>query len=63
MQILSNIVEANHNVTISNVNKDDLFYLNNKRISDLEATKLLKDGFILGIFPLEIKEEIQKIID
>ena len=63
MQILSNSVEANHNVTISNVNKDDLFYLNNKGISDLEATKLLKDGFILGIFPLEIKEEIQKIID
>lgn len=63
MQILSNSVEANHNVTISNVNKDDLFYLNSKGISDLEAIKLLKNGFILGIFPLEIKEEIKKIIE
>ena len=63
MQILSNNVEANHNVTISNVNKDDLFYLNSKGISQENALKILKDGFVLGIFPNELKAEIKKILN
>ena len=46
----SNEVIANHNVTISNVNDEELFYLNSKGINNIEATKLLRNGFMLSIF-------------
>ena len=59
----SNDVIANHNVTISNVNEDDLFYLNSKGINDEEAIKLLRNGFMLSIFTDDkFKDMIKKYL-
>ena len=37
---------ANHNTTISTVDKDYLFYLNSKKKKKKDATKLMVDGFL-----------------
>ena len=59
----SNDVIANHNVTISNVNNEELFYLNSKGINDEEAIKLLRNGFMLSIFTDDkFKEKIKKFL-
>lgn len=59
----SNDVIANHNVTISNVFEEDLFYLKAKGLNDDSARNLLKTGFILSIFnDKEFKEKIKRIL-
>lgn len=63
MEILSNDIEANHNVTISNVNKDDLRYLESKKVNNEQAINLLKNGFVFGMFPIELKENIKNILE
>ena len=62
MQINSLDVIANHKVTISNVKDDELFYLESKGVNKTDAIKLLKEGFILGILPLEMQEKIKEYI-
>ena len=62
MQINSLDVSANHKVTISNVKDDELFYLESKGVNSSDATRLLKEGFILGILPLDMKEDIIKYL-
>ena len=49
MYIDTNEVIANHNATISNVNKDYLFYLGTKGIEKDSAVKLIINGFINSI--------------
>ena len=39
-------VLANHSASITNINEDYLFYLNSKGISNVDATKLIIDGFL-----------------
>ena len=63
MQINSLDVLANHKVTISNVKEEELFYLESKGVNKQDATKLLKEGFILGILPLEMQEKIKDYIN
>lgn len=63
MQINSLDVIANHKVTISNVKEDELFYLESKGVSSKDAISLLKNGFILGILPDNMKEEIKEYIN
>ena len=63
MQINSLDVSANHKVTISNVKDDELFYLESKGVNKVDATKLLKEGFILGILPSDMKEDIIKYLN
>lgn len=59
----SNEVIANHNVTISNVNDEELFYLNSKGINNIEATKLLRNGFMLSIFnDDDFKDRLKKYL-
>ena len=59
----SNDVVANHNVTISNINEEELFYLNSKGINESDAIKLLRNGFMLSIFSdEEFKETIKKYL-
>lgn len=59
----SNDVIANHNVTISNINEEEMFYLNSKGINEKEAIKLLRNGFMLSIFKNEeFKENIKKYL-
>ena len=62
MQINSLDVIANHKVTISNVKNDELFYLESKGVNKTDAINLLKEGFILGILPLEMQEKIKEYI-
>lgn len=59
----SHDVRANHNVTISNVNDAELFYLMSKGLTEKNATKLLINGFILGIYNnKELIEEIKEYL-
>ena len=39
-------VIANHSASISNINKDYIFYLNSKGIKTIDAEKLILDGFL-----------------
>lgn len=57
----SNEVNVNHNVTISSVDEEDLFYLTSKGISRKEAISLLKKGFL--IHPLRIEEQTKEKIE
>lgn len=43
-------VIANHNTAISNIQEDELFYLNSKGIDREHAIKLVTDGYIYGVF-------------
>lgn len=59
----SNDVVANHNATISSVFDEELFYLNSKGINNVEAIKLLKNGFLLSIYnDNNFKENIKKYL-
>lgn len=63
MLVSSSEVIANHNVTISNVDSSNLFYLTSKGLSEINAKDLLKTGFLSGIFnEKELKEQIKEII-
>ena len=59
LKVESNLVEANHNATISNVREEDLFYLESKGINKEDARYLIKKGFLKRI--LQIKE-IQEVM-
>ena len=39
-------IECTHGCTISNIDKDDLYYLNSKGIDNFEATEILKEAFL-----------------
>ena len=51
--VKTNAVLANHNATISNIEKNDLFYLESKGLSKESAKKVIKTGFLKGILKLE----------
>lgn len=51
--VKTNSVVANHNATISNIDKQELFYLESKGLSLESATKLIKSGFLKGILKIE----------
>lgn len=53
------LVVANHNTVIGNINKDELFYLMSKGLSNDKAIKLICDGFIVKT--ISDKEMIVKI--
>ena len=58
MLVSTNEVKADHFATISGINKDELFYLRSKGISEKDAVNLLEKGFITGLFNKEIQEII-----
>ncbi len=47
--VKSKEVIANHNTTISNISKKELFYLENKGLSEKKAIEMIKKGFLRGI--------------
>lgn len=55
----TNDVEANHGVAISNIDKNELLYLNSKGIMDSDAIKLIEKGFLLSIIPESEREKIK----
>lgn len=58
--VSSNEVAVNHAATLSNIDKNYLFYLNSKGIDNEGAIRLIKNGYLLN--NLDIKnEQIEKI--
>lgn len=53
MQIDTNEVIANHFVTIGNIDKESLMYLNSKGLDTKKSKALLLDGFLKSIMPKE----------
>ena len=51
--VKTNSVIANHNATISDVQKPELFYLKSKGISENKAIELIKQGFLKGILKID----------
>ena len=62
--VASNEVEVNHAATISSIDKDELFYLNSKGISNNKAIKILKEGYLLSNLDLNdtLKERVKEIL-
>lgn len=62
--VSSNEVEVNHAATLSGIDKEYLFYLNSKGISNQNAINLIKKGYLLNNLQIEddIKEEILNMI-
>ncbi len=58
----TNDVVANHGVTISGIDKSELFYLLSKGLDESHATKLIEDGFLLSIMNDKVKETIKNIL-
>ena len=50
--VKTNSVIANHNATISPVNKEELFYLNSKGIKKDRAIKMIHSGFLKSILKI-----------
>ena len=63
--VATNEVTVNHACTISSVDKESLFYLESKGITEQDAQELIKKGFLLGNLSInaEIKDEILKMIE
>ena len=63
--VATNEVTVNHACTISSVDKESLFYLESKGITEKDAQELIKKGFLLGNLSInaEIKDEILKMIE
>lgn len=58
----TNEVEANHGVSIGNINSDELFYLMSKGISSGDASKMIENGFLLSIMGEDVKEKIKNVL-
>ena len=59
IKVLTNEVEANHLVTIGSFNKDEMFYLKSKGLSDKSAKKLLTESFATSIIEEKNKDIIK----
>lgn len=62
--VSSNEIEVNHAATLSSIDKDYLFYLNSKGISNDKAKELIKEGFLLSNLDItkEQREQIKELI-
>ncbi len=62
--VASNEIEVNHAATISSIPKDYMFYLNSKGISNENATKLVKNGYLLSNLASnkELSDQIKEFI-
>jgi len=62
--VSSNEVTVNHAATISSIDPDYLFYLNSKGISNENAIKLIKNGYLISNININknIKEEIDNLL-
>ena len=55
--VASNEVAVNHAATIGGINKDELFYLTSKGISDDSAKKLISEGFVINNLNISKKDK------
>lgn len=63
--VATNEVTVNHACTISTVDKNSLFYLESKGLSEEDSISLIKNGYLIGNLSIneEIKEEILNMIE
>lgn len=63
--VSTNEIEINHEATISGVDKNYLFYLNNKGLSVEKATELIKNGYLISNLDIqeEEKNKIKELIE
>lgn len=62
----NNIVELQHEATVSKVGDDQLFYLRSRGINEEKAKKMIVNGFIADLvkkLPMEYALEMNKLID
>lgn len=50
LEICANDVRCTHGSTTGQINKDDMFYLETRSHSNLEAKKLILEGFVIDLF-------------
>jgi len=62
--VSSNEVSVNHAATISSIDPNYLFYLNSKGISNNNAIKLIKNGYLISNIDLtkDLKEKIDNLL-
>ncbi len=63
--VATNEVTVNHACTISTIDKNELFYLESKGLSEEDSIKLIKNGYLIGNLSIndDIKEEITNMIE
>ena len=63
--VSSNDITVNHACTLRSVDKDSLFYLESKGLSEEDSIKLIKNGYLIGNLDIneDIKEEIVNLIE
>ena len=63
--VATNEVAVNHACTISSVDKNSLFYLESKGLSEEDSIRLIKNGYLIGNLSIneEIKQEILNMIE
>ena len=62
LEISTDDVKCSHGVTMSNVDKDQLFYLQTRGIGDIEGKKLIVDGFIRSAISRIKSVELQEYV-
>ena len=62
LEISTDDVKCSHGVTISSVDKDQLFYLQTRGIGEIEGKRLIVDGFIRSAISRIKSVELQKYV-
>ena len=66
MEIEEEQVNIGHEASVSRVGEDQLFYLQSRGISEVEATKMIVNGFVEPIvkeLPMEYAVELNRLIE
>jgi len=66
MDIEEEQVNIGHEASVSKVGEDQLFYLQSRGISEVEATKMIVNGFVEPIvkeLPMEYAVELNRLIE
>ena len=66
MDIEEEQVNIGHEASVSRVGEDQLFYLQSRGISEVEATKMIVNGFVEPIvkeLPMEYAVELNRLIE
>jgi Fe-S cluster assembly protein SufD len=62
LEILTDDVRCSHGVTITEIDTNELFYMNSRGISEQDGQRLIVQGFISEVISRVNKEEIKKYI-
>ena len=66
LEIGANDVRCTHGATIGQVDQDQLFYLQSRGLSEVDATKMIVNGFVEPIvkeLPMEYAVELNRLVE